>query len=188
MSGEESDNIETVMDQNENGIVTSGDESETSASSKYAKIYKPKLSMIKKKAEQLDRIVSVLTAEKYKGTEKGDKVIGFAASLVPQCGYAGLATLLPLAIASVFMNANIPLDLNCLVDSQPSRHKIQSLISQNAVDTVLLTQESISDNSNVYISCDEGDKKGNKNLAKYMSITLTHYRLTKSTNVEKMTF
>ena len=80
--------------------------------------------MIKKKAEQLDRIVSVLTAEKYNGTEKSDKAIGFATSLVPQCGYAGLATVLIPAIASVFMNTNIPLDLNSLVDSQPSRHKI----------------------------------------------------------------
>ena len=110
----------------------------------------------------------MLTAEKYKGTEQGDTLLGFATSLVPQCGYAGLAIVLPLAITSVFMNANVPLNLNSLVDSQPSWHKIQSLVSQNAVDTVLLTQESISENPNVYISCDKGNKKGNKNLAKYI--------------------
>ena len=39
---------------------------------------------------------------------------------------------------------------------------------KNAVDTILLTRESIRNNPFVFISADKGNKKGNKNLAKYL--------------------
>ena len=56
-------------------------------------------------------------------------MLGFAVSLVPQCDLAGLATVILLAIAFLVINANIPLDFNCLVDSQPSHYKIQKLVT-----------------------------------------------------------
>ena len=95
-------------------------------------------------------------------------MIGFAASLVPQCGYYGLSSIIPFIIGSVFANGNIPIDSNLLVNSQPSRNTIQQLVEQNAVDTILLTQESTRKNPFIYVSSDKGNKKGNKNLAKYV--------------------
>ena len=41
-------------------------------------------------------------------------------------------------------------------------------MGETAIDTVLLTQKSILDNPILYFSVDKGNKKGNKNLAKYI--------------------
>ena len=76
--------------------------------------------------------------------------------------------MIPFIIGSVFANGNIPIDSNLLVNSQPSRNTIQQLVEQNKVDTILLTQESIRKNPFIYVSSDKGNKKGNKNLAKYI--------------------
>ena len=100
-------------------------------------------------------------------------MIGFASLLVPQCGHAGVATILPILIASVFANAGIEIDSKKLVNSQPSDKSIQRFVENNALNTFLLTKESIKANPNIYIyiyiSVDKGNKKGNKNLAKFVS-------------------
>ena len=104
----------------------------------------------------------------YIGDNIGNSMIGFAASLVPQCGYYGLSSIIPFIIGSVFTNGNIPIDSNLLVNSQPLRNTIQRLAEQNVFDTILLTQESIRKNPFIYVSSDKGNKKVNKNLAKYI--------------------
>ena len=55
-----------------------------------------------------------------------------------------------------------------LVDSQPNKNIVQKFVTTNAVNTCLLTESSIKKNPNVYISADKGNKKGNKNLAKFI--------------------
>ena len=47
-----------------------------------------------------------------------------------------------------------------------SHKPIQNMVCQNAVFTILLTQESLRPNHWVYVSTDKGNKKRNKNLAK----------------------
>ena len=49
-----------------------------------------------------------------------------------------------------------------------SHKPIQNMVCQNAVDTILLTQESLRPNHWVYVSIDKGNKKRNKNLSKYI--------------------
>ena len=39
---------------------------------------------------------------------------------------------------------------------------------QNVADTVMLTKMSVNKNPIVYVTCDKGNKKGNKNFAKYL--------------------
>ena len=48
-----------------------------------------------------------LKGESYKETPLGDSLIGFASSLVPQCGHAGVATILPIVVASVLADAGV---------------------------------------------------------------------------------
>ena len=100
------------------------------------------------------------------GTEKGNAMIGFGASLLPSNGYSVFSTALPFAITSVFENAGIPVNILKLVGSLPNRDTIRKCVTGNAVDTVLLTQDSVQVNRHAYVSSDKGNQKGNKNLAK----------------------
>lgn len=77
-------------------------------------------------------------------------MLGFAASIVPQCGHSGLSTVTPFIVASVLYNAGIPFDTHHLISSLPSPQKLQSLVTGHAVDTALLTLASINANPNVY--------------------------------------
>ena len=102
-------------------------------------MHKAKLSILQRKANQFDRIMKQLSMPFYQGTPLGDSMLGFASSLVPQCGHAGIATILPLAIGSVLTNAGIDINSGELVDSQPSGQSIQRFVEQNAANTLLLT-------------------------------------------------
>ena len=130
-------------------------------------IHTSQLNQLKAKAQMYNNLIATLTSSKYEGNTKSDKMLGFAASVVPQCGYSGLSTVTPFIIASVLYNAGIPFDTNHLISSLPSPQKLQSLVTGHAVDTALLTLASINSNPNVYTALDKGNKKGNKNLAKY---------------------
>ena len=104
----------------------------------------------------------------YKGSDLGNLLIGVSASLVPQSGYAGLATIIPFIVGSVLADVNIPVDIDSLVNSLSGRDTIQKLVTKNAVDTIMLTRESITNNYHVYVSSDKGNKKGDKNLTKFI--------------------
>jgi len=114
-------------------------------------IHKSNLKLLERKAEKYNSILRQLTGGAYQGTPLGDAMIGFASSLVPQCGYAGVATILPILIASVFANAGIEIDSKKLVNSQPSDKSIQRFVENNALNTFQLTKESIKANPNIYI-------------------------------------
>ena len=95
-------------------------------------------------------------------------MIGCASSIVPQCGHYGIATVLPFAIGSLLANAGVEFKVEDIVNSQPSNITIQQCVEQNAVNTMILTRDSICKNPNIYVSADKGNKKGNKNLAKFV--------------------
>ena len=95
-------------------------------------------------------------------------MIRFASSLVPQCGHSGMSTVMPLAIRSILANAEIDIRVAKLVTRQPSGQSIQRFFEQNAANTLLLTQEIIQHNPNIFISTDKGNKKENKNLDKFV--------------------
>ena len=63
--------------------------------------------------------------------------MGVGASLVPQSGYSGLLTILLFVMGSVLANTNISVDLDNLVNSLPGNDTIQTLVTRNAVDTIL---------------------------------------------------
>ena len=108
--------------------------------SPYHKIsHKSYLGMLESKAAKYDAIVSQLSANKYKGSELGNAMIGFASSIVPQCGHNGIATVLPFAIGSLLANAGVEFKVEELVNSQPSNKTIQQCVEQNAVNTMILT-------------------------------------------------
>ena len=56
--------------------------------------------------------------------------MGMSASLVPQSGYSGLATIIPFVVGSVLANADIPVDIDKLVNSLPGRDTIQKLVTK----------------------------------------------------------
>ena len=130
-------------------------------------IHVSRLQQISAKAKKYDALVSSLSRSKYEGKKEADKMLGYAASIVPQCGYSGLATIIPFVVANLLTNADIPFHSQNLISSLPSPQKIQSLVTEHAVDTALLTLRSINSNPNVYLALDKGNKKGNKNLAKF---------------------
>lgn len=116
-----------------------------------------------------DSLMNVVSKEKYSGNTVGDRLLGFGSTLVPQCGYSGFATVLPFVIGSLFANAGINIDMDSVVKSLPQRDKIQDLVTDVAVDNILLTRQSIRKNNNIFFPCDKGNKKGNKNLSKIIS-------------------
>lgn len=130
-------------------------------------IYKSHLKILESKAKKFDTIMTMIKSNKYVGGYVGNKMLGMAASLVPQAGYSGLATILPFGIGAFLSNAGIDYDVKSLVNMLPSRNKIEALVTSNAIDTVMLTKHSLKDSS-IYLSCDKGNKHGNKNLAKYI--------------------
>ena len=89
-------------------------------------------------------------------------------SSVPQCGYSSLSTVIPFVIGSMLSNAGLEVSIENLVNACPSRQKLQDLVTNNAVNTIMLTQYSIVANPHMYIYTGKGNKKGNKNLAKYV--------------------
>ena len=120
------------------------------------------------KARKLDALWKTLTRIRYKGSIMGDCLFGTAASMVPQAGMSGVATIAPIIVGAVLENAGIRINTKVLVHSLPGNDTIANMVVQNAADSIILTKESIQMNPMVYISCDKGNKKGNKNLAKYL--------------------
>ena len=88
--------------------------------------------------------------------------------MVPQAGMNGVATIIPIVVDTVVENAGIKTNAAKVVRSLPSGPTIAKMVIQNAADTIMLMKESIRHNPVVFISCDKGNKKGNKNLAKYL--------------------
>ena len=106
-------------------------------------IYKPKLSALEAKINKYDALMSQLSCYTYRGTYIGDAILGFGTLSVPQCGYFGFSTILPFIMGSVLANAGIPIDMELLVKLMPSKNTIQNLVTKIAIDTCILTQESI---------------------------------------------
>ena len=91
-----------------------------------------------------------------------------AASMVPQAGMSGVATIIPMTVQAVLENNRIKFKTEDIVCILPGNDKIAHMVIQNAVNTAIVTKESVKNNPIVYISCDKGNKKGNKNLANYL--------------------
>ena len=106
-------------------------------------IYKPKLSALEAKSKKYGTLMSQLSCYTYRFTYLGDAILEFGASLVPQCSYSGLSTVLLFAVGSVLDNACIPIDVELLVNSMPSKDTIQNLVTKNAIDMCILTQENM---------------------------------------------
>ena len=126
------------------------------------------LARLEAKAKNYDKLMRELSRKKYKGSKMGDAMLGLGASLIPQAGYAGYASVIPFVVGNIFQNAGVPIDTTKIVMSSPSKEKIRKCVTENAVDTILLIQASLKMNNHVYISSDKGNKKGNKNLAKFI--------------------
>ena len=89
------------------------------------------------------------------------RLFATAASMVPQAGMSGVATIIPMIAGAVLENAGIKVKTEDIVRSLPANDTIARMVIQNAADTVMLTKESVKNNPIVYISCDKGNKKGN---------------------------
>eukprot|EP00957_Ditylum_brightwellii_P042553 3222033-Ditylum_brightwellii.AAC.1 len=84
-------------------------------------IHKSSLRKLQDKADKYDKLIKSISNPQYQESDLGDSFIGCAASLVPQCKYNGVSTIIPFIAASLFANTNIPLPpTNNLVSSQPS--------------------------------------------------------------------
>ena len=125
------------------------------------------LGSFESKCNFFDAIVRSICKTQYDGSPLGGTMLGFGASLVPQCDYADVTTILPFAAGFLPLNTGIPFNPEALIESLPSCQKIGKLVTSNAIDTVLLTQESIHCNSNIHFTCDNGNTRGNKNSAKF---------------------
>ena len=134
----------------------------------YHLVPKNHLNRIKHKAEKYDNLITTLSRPTYNGTPQADTMLGFASSLVPQCGYAGISTILPILMSTILMNCGIQIDAEKIIASLPSPQYLQTSVTNYAVETAILVRSSIEKNPNVYLSCDKGNKKGNKNLAKFL--------------------
>ena len=87
-------------------------------------IQKSKLGTLNKKADAFDRLMKQLSTKCYNGTDDGNEMLGFAASVVPKYGYTGLFTTIQFVIGSLFENAGVTLNTELLVNSQPSDNTV----------------------------------------------------------------
>ena len=65
------------------------------------------------------------------------------------------------------MNAGVQIAAENVVAALPSPQYINTSVTNYTIDTAILVRDSINTNPNIYLSCDKGNKKGNKNLAKF---------------------
>ena len=86
-------------------------------------------------------------------------MLGFGAVLLLSGSYAGFATVLPFVIVSIFESAVIPYDMLKLVNSLPNRDIIGKCMTENAINTVMLTQDSVQIIHHIYVSSDKGNKQ-----------------------------
>ena len=96
-------------------------------------IYKLKLSALEAKAEKYDALTSQLYCYTYRGIDLGDAILEFGASLVPQCSYSGLSTVLTFVIGSALANAGISISVESLVNSMPRKDTIHNLVTKNTI-------------------------------------------------------
>jgi len=89
-------NTKDEQESSENEIIDQDKENEiVTIDCNHTIVHKAKLSILQKKADQFNQIMKQLSMPFYQGTPLGDSMLGFASSLVPQCGHAGIATILP---------------------------------------------------------------------------------------------
>ena len=69
--------------------------------------------------------------------------MGFWDLLLPSGGYTEFATVSPFLIASIFENAGIPCDTLKLVNSLQNRDIFGKCVTENAIGTVMLTQDNV---------------------------------------------
>ena len=139
-----------------------------SVPSTHSVVHKNYLSAIKSKAEKYDGLVRSLSRGRYGGSSLGDRLFATAASMLPQAGMSGVATVAPMIVCAVLANARINVESKKIISSLPGKDHIARMVVNNAVDAIILTNESITKNPIIYLSADKGNKKGNKNLAKYL--------------------
>jgi len=144
------------------------DEETNTLPSSHVSIHKTQLAILKHKAELHDKLMKQISTNQYVGTDVRNNMIGFGASILPKAGYEGIAESLPFFIGSFLSNCGISYNPERLVNSLPSNKTIERAVEDNAVSNILLTQDAIRKNLFVYICADKGNKKGNKNLSKFI--------------------
>ena len=131
-------------------------------------MYKSTLSWITNKTEKWVKLKRNIKQGTYRGTERGDQLLGSAVSMIPNAGYDGFAAALPVAVAGVLENAGVSVS-SAIAGCLPSKDKVDDLVTERAVDSILLLREAIRKNPFVYLFCDKDNKAGNKHLAKYIA-------------------
>ena len=131
-------------------------------------MHQTKLGTLEGKAKKFDHLIQLFQHKKYSGSRMANHLFATAASMVPQAGMSGVATIIPMIVGAVLENAGIKVKTEDIVQILPVNDTIAHMVIQNASNTVMLTKESIKNNPIVYISCNKENKKGNKNLAKYL--------------------
>ena len=66
-------------------------------------------------------------------------MLGFAATLTPNTGHSGFASVISLVLGALFQNAGIDVDLESIVESAPCRDKLREWVTENAMDIMILT-------------------------------------------------
>ena len=123
---------------------------------------------MKSKAIRFDELVNSLTRQRCGDSDVSDRLFGIAASIIPQAGMNGMVTVAPMIVSLIFANVGISTNTSKIVDGLPGRDSISNIVIQNTVVTVMLTRENIKQHPIVFFSYNNGNSKGNKNLAKYV--------------------
>ena len=95
-------------------------------------------------------------------------MLGFGASFIPQRGYTWLSTMYSFLTNTLLINAGIHVDAKTIIASLLSPQYVQDMVTEHAVDTYFFICQSILDNPYIYAAFDKGNKKENKNLAKFL--------------------
>eukprot|EP00957_Ditylum_brightwellii_P173132 13180647-Ditylum_brightwellii.AAC.1 len=73
-----------------------------------------------------DNLMLVLTASYYHGSALRESLIGYASSLIPQCGYDSFSKMIPLVVSAIMADAGLDNELKPeqIVSAMPSNKKL----------------------------------------------------------------
>eukprot|EP00957_Ditylum_brightwellii_P211744 15366547-Ditylum_brightwellii.AAC.1 len=80
-----------------------------------------------------------LRPPRYKGRNLGNSLFGFAASLIPQCGYDGFSKITPFVLAAILAGVGLQDEITAeqIVNTMPSDKKLKMVTERHAIETVL---------------------------------------------------
>jgi hypothetical protein len=135
-------------------------------------VHRSYLKKLQNKASQVDELNQSVRKKKYTGTPLAKRLLASALASVPGLSLSGAALVIPLVVAVFLADSHLiddNLDFNLFSKSFASAHNLLDILISFAVDSLIEVGNQLCGAENVFLSCDEGNKKGLSHFVKISS-------------------